>query len=322
MTAEGDIIYGGSSGTGTRLAKGSDAQVLTLASGVPTWATSTVGDITSIVAGTGLTGSSLTSGDATLNVIGGTGITANANDIAVDASQTQITAIGTIGTGVWQGTPIATAYIADNAITLDKLAGGTDGNIISFDASGNPVAIATGNDGQVLTSAGTGAPPAFEDAAAGGGITHASQWRTNATASGSTSYDPLVNFEAADTDGAGTIGTAMTYSSGVFTFPVAGVWQIDFTVGVYQNGTNTNYFACFIETDNGTGSFAEAARGRNNMGATGEATNTNLSFIFDVTDVSDHKVQFKITDLPTNAIVNASTSLNRTFANFIRLGDT
>jgi hypothetical protein len=114
----------------------------------------------------------------------------------------------------------------------------------------------------------------------------------------------------------------MTYSSGVFTFPVAGVWQIDFTVGVYQGGTNTNYFACFIETDNGTGSFAEAARGRNNMGATGEATNTNLSFIFDVTDVSDHKVQFKITDLPTNAIVNASTSLNRTFANFIRLGDT
>jgi hypothetical protein len=167
MTAEGDIIYGGSSGTGTRLAKGSDADVLTLASGVPTWATPTTGDLTSIVAGTGLTGSSLTSGDATLNVIGGTGITANANDIAVDASQTQITAIGTIGTGVWQGTPVATAYIADNSITLAKLAGGTDGNIISFDASGDPVAIATGNDGQVLTSTGAGSPPAFENAAAG-----------------------------------------------------------------------------------------------------------------------------------------------------------
>ncbi|MDP6583498.1 MAG: hypothetical protein QF535_02500, partial [Anaerolineales bacterium] len=42
-----------------------------------------------------------------------------------------------------------------------------DGNIISYDASGNPVAIATGNDGQILTSAGAGAPPAFEDAAGG-----------------------------------------------------------------------------------------------------------------------------------------------------------
>jgi hypothetical protein len=48
------------------------------------------------------------------------------------------------------------------------MAGGTDGNIISFDSSGNPVAIATGNDGQVLTSAGAGAQPAFEDAGGGG----------------------------------------------------------------------------------------------------------------------------------------------------------
>lgn len=39
MSASGDVIYGGVSGTGTRLAKGSDTQVLTLASGLPTWAT-------------------------------------------------------------------------------------------------------------------------------------------------------------------------------------------------------------------------------------------------------------------------------------------
>ena len=48
------------------------------------------------------------------------------------------------------------------------MASGTDGNVISYDASGNPVAIATGNDGQVLTSTGAGSPPAFEDAAGGG----------------------------------------------------------------------------------------------------------------------------------------------------------
>ena len=51
--------------------------------------------------------------------------------------------------------------IADNAITLAKMASGTDGNIISYDASGNPVAVATGSAGQVLTSAGAGAPPTF-----------------------------------------------------------------------------------------------------------------------------------------------------------------
>jgi len=48
------------------------------------------------------------------------------------------------------------------------MAGGTDGNIISYDASGDPVAIATGSDGQILTSTGAGSPPAFEDAAEGG----------------------------------------------------------------------------------------------------------------------------------------------------------
>lgn len=43
MTAAGDIIYGGASGTGTRLAVGSDTQVLTLASGAPSWATPAAG---------------------------------------------------------------------------------------------------------------------------------------------------------------------------------------------------------------------------------------------------------------------------------------
>ena len=57
--------------------------------------------------------------------------------------------------------------MANNAISLAKMASGTDGNIISYDASGDPVAIATGSDGQVLTSTGAGSAPAFEDAAGG-----------------------------------------------------------------------------------------------------------------------------------------------------------
>ena len=58
--------------------------------------------------------------------------------------------------------------VADDAIGLAQMASGTDGNIISYDASGNPVAVATGSDGQVLTSAGAGAPPAFEAIPAAG----------------------------------------------------------------------------------------------------------------------------------------------------------
>ena len=67
---------------------------------------------------------------------------------------------------VFPNDTVETADIQDNAVTLAKMASGTDGNIISYDASGNPVAIATGSDGQVLTSTGAGSPPAFEDASA------------------------------------------------------------------------------------------------------------------------------------------------------------
>ena len=57
-------------------------------------------------------------------------------------------------------------------VELKGLDDGTDGQIITYDANGNPVAVGPGTDGQVLTSTGAGSPPAFEDAAAGvGGAT-------------------------------------------------------------------------------------------------------------------------------------------------------
>ena len=47
----------------------------------------TTGDITSVTAGTGMTGGG-TSGGVTLNVIGSNGITANANDLTMSGSYT------------------------------------------------------------------------------------------------------------------------------------------------------------------------------------------------------------------------------------------
>ena len=55
-----------------------------------------VGDLTAIVAGSGLTGTSLSGPIPTLNVIGGTGIDANADDIAIDATVATLTGSQTL----------------------------------------------------------------------------------------------------------------------------------------------------------------------------------------------------------------------------------
>lgn len=62
-------------------------------------------------------------------------------------------------------TPIVTANIADDAVTLAKMAPGTDGNLITYDANGDPAYVTTGTSGQVLTSNGAGAAPTFQAAA-------------------------------------------------------------------------------------------------------------------------------------------------------------
>ena len=73
---------------------------------------------------------------------------------------------------------------ADNTVGLAQLAGGTDGNLITYDASGDPANVATGTATHVLTSNGAGAAPTFQ-AASGSGW----KWIETITASGSASAD-------------------------------------------------------------------------------------------------------------------------------------
>jgi len=316
-----------------------------------------------------------------------------AAEVAADI-EGSIDAVGTIASGTWQGTPIATAYVADDAITsakiaddavvsaaiaddavvtaaiadnaitnalmadnaidsaeivagaidaahmsansvdsdqyvdgsvdadhiadgaviIAKLANGTDGQIITWDANAAPTTVGPGSAGEVLTSAGAGQPPAFA-AASGGGITRAEMWRTtsNQTVSGDT---VLTNWELNDTAGAGVINQGITHSSGVFTFPETGIWKMDVMLYSDKSGTSsTSSSDIQMTTDNSSYVTMSAAYqypiGWGNM---------YMTLIFDVTNTSNDKVQIRGGGSSVTFVGN--TDISRCGVAFIRLGDT
>jgi len=98
----------------------------------PTWVNMQSGDLTGITAGAGLTGTA-TSGDATLAVGSGNGITVNADDIAVTAAQTDITSIH------------------NASLKIGRAAGGTE---IDFSANANRIEFHVGSENIIKFKAG------------------------------------------------------------------------------------------------------------------------------------------------------------------------
>ena len=217
---------------------------------------------------------------------------------------------------------IDTAHIAINQITLALMAGGTDGNIISYDASGDPVAIATGDSGEVLTSAGAGNPPAFA-AAAGGGVTQADSWRLTTSFSGDADITSnLAQGVGYAGSGFGTLGDGMSESSGAFTFPETGYWQV---MAMFQ-------FRCSCDVTDCTGAIRVTVDDTNytehtqtDVALAGTHINSYSSiFVYALVDVEDTalvKVKFRVS-VPSASVQTYAGVPGQTSFHFIRLGDT
>lgn len=153
LKSQGTLLVAGNatvsslSGTGTRM-------VVANAAGLLSTQAITVGDITSVAAGTGLTGGG-TAGAVTLNAVGTNGLTTNANDIRLGGTLIQATTI-TQGTNnmTFNLNNTGDFVIQDNGtnqfVVQDNGDVRADNNTMYVDASTNRVGIGTTAPGDKL----------------------------------------------------------------------------------------------------------------------------------------------------------------------------
>ena len=157
---------------------------------------------------------------------------------------------------------------------------------------------------------------------AGGGITMADQFRLSADQSGGTNGIVTSNLERVDTYGFGQLGTGMTESSGVFTFPSTGIYLILFTARILVTSSD-GAANIYIETTTDNSNFNEALEVSAGMATSGGAYQSAAgSFIFDVTDTTTHKFHIKTSSMGSGSYITGHTSTNTTHLTVIRLGDT
>ena len=153
------------------------------------------------------------------------------------------------------------------------------------------------------------------------GILMCDQWYLTAHKTDNTTIS--ANLLRNDRTGAASqIGTGMSQSSGIFTFPRTGKYLVIFNGQFALNGSTNIVVLTQVTTNNGA-SFQNHARALDGNNGSGERSGSGASFAFiDVTDTSQVKVRFNIQVIGTNDQISGSTSFQTTTFTFIRIGDT
>jgi|TARA_B100000085_G_scaffold282518_1_gene311166 hypothetical protein len=151
------------------------------------------------------------------------------------------------------------------------------------------------------------------------GITMVDLWRVSSTLTGDQS--PITNLERADDASSGTIGSAMSVSSGIFTFPETGIYLVEFQFYVNLNGT-ANYAAFSIKVTQNNNTYDEVAKADESTDSSSRNSVGSCKAVIDVTDTSNDKVKFTFSTNNQSLSIVGSSSVNHTTMMFTRLGDT
>tara|TARA_A100001035_G_C27778970_1_gene500640 strand:- start:1232 stop:1753 length:522 start_codon:yes stop_codon:yes gene_type:complete len=134
--------------------------------------------------------------------------------------------------------------------------------------------------------------------------------------------DITANLERCDDASFSKIGTGMTESSGIFTFPRTGVYKVTVQANITGDSADS---AAVVQTDVTTNNstydgVAYAAGGDDGGSGTHQTTAFSQCFV-NVTDTSNVKVKFQIYSFASGSQLNGDTDLNKTCFAFERLGD-
>ena len=117
-------------------------------------------------------------------------------------------------------------------------------------------------------------------------------------------------------------GAQVTESSGVFTFPTTGIWQIMFQIEIYKNGACRWFEAGVIGTIDNFSSERVLATGYGSLFSSGANTHTSVrtSTFYKVSNVSNNKIKFRV-NMAAGVTNESSSTKNNTWVEFVRVSD-
>ena len=154
------------------------------------------------------------------------------------------------------------------------------------------------------------------------GLSMVDQWRVTSDFNVTSFAYITSNWERNDSSGYDKLGTGMSESSGEFSFPSTGIYLVRAVISWYPSGGGVNYNRVGIHTTTNGSDYAARAYSWSGVESASQYQNMMAEIIFDVTNVSTHKVKFQLRASNTRPRVRGETTYNTSYATFIRLGDT